>query len=163
MDAYVIVLRLLHVVGGLVWAGSALYGAWFAQPAARAAGEAGSVYMRHLMGETRLPAVMGASAVSTLVSGVLLYWYDFGAVVPFNATMAGYAVGGVAAITAWVLSVAVLVPSGRRMGEFGARAAAGEDVAVEMRRTSRRMQRSGSVAMWLIVFAVVCMAVARYL
>lgn len=89
MDVYVIVLRLLHIAGGLIWVGSGLYMTWFVQPTARAAGDAGGVFMRNLMGETRAPAVMGLSALAALVSGVLLYWHDFGAVVPFNRTMGG--------------------------------------------------------------------------
>lgn len=163
MDVYVIVLRLLHVVGGLFWAGSALYATWFVQPAAQATGETGGVFMRYLMGETKLPVFMGASAVSTLVSGVLLYWHDFGAVVPFNRNMAAYAVGGVAAILVWLVGVTVMLPGGRRMEQLGARAGAGDDVAAEMAQTSSRMARSGQIGSWLLVLAVVCMAVARYL
>lgn len=67
------------------------------------------------MGKTRLPAFMGASAVATVVSGVLLYWHDFGAIVPFDRPMLGYAIGAGAAITAWLVGLTVLLPSGRRM------------------------------------------------
>lgn len=163
MDVYVIALRILHVVGGLIWAGSGLYLAWFVQPAARATGESGGAFLRHLMGESRAPAFMGISAVSTLVSGVLLYWHDFGAVVPFNRIMGTYAVGGLAAIVVWLLGVTVMLPGGRRLESLGARARDGEDVAAEMGRTSARMARVGQVSSWLLVLAVLSMAVARYL
>jgi uncharacterized membrane protein len=163
MELYVIVLRLLHVIGGIFWAGAGLYSSWFLQPAARELGQSGAAFMRHLMGETRLGAAMGLSAVAAVVSGVLLYWHDFGAIVPFNASMGGFALGGAAAIAAWVISVTVMLPSGQRMQQLGARAAQGEDVGAEMTSVTTRMGRFGQIAMWLMVVAVVCMAVARYL
>jgi uncharacterized membrane protein len=163
MDVYVIVLRLLHVIGGLFWAGSGFYLAWFVQPAARVTGDAGGVVMRHLMGESRAPAAIGVAAVSTVVSGVLLYWYDFGAVVPFNRSMGAFAVGGVAAIVVWVLGVTVMLPGGRRMERLGARAGTGEEVGAEMAETSSRMARVSQISTWLLVLAVISMAVARYL
>ena len=163
MDPYVISLRLIHVIGGIFWAGAGLYASWFVQPAARALGQNGAAFMRHLMGETRLGAAMGLSAVAAIVSGVLLYWHDFGAVVPFNPSMGGFALGGAAAIAAWLISVMVMLPSGQRMQQLGARAAQGEDVGAEMTSITKRMGRFGQVATWLMVVAVVCMAVARYL
>lgn len=163
MDLYAVVLRLLHVGGGLFWAGSALYLAWFVQPATRASGEAGGAVMRRLMGESRAPAALGISAVSALVSGLLLYWYDFGAVVPFSRTMGAYALGGVAAIAVWVLGVAVMLPGGRQLEHLAARAGAGEEVSAEMAETSARLARVGRISSWLLVLTVICMAVARYL
>ena len=163
MDPYVIALRLLHVIGGIFWAGAGLYASWFVQPTARALGPNGAAFMRHLMGETRLGAAMGLSAAAATVSGVLLYWHDFGAIVPFNPTMGGFALGGAAAIAAWLVSVTVMLPSGRRMQQLGARAAQGDDVSGEMAAITTRMSRFGQVATWSMVVAVVCMAVARYL
>ena len=163
MEQYVIVLRLFHVVGGIFWAGAGLYSSWFLQPAARELGQSGAAFMRHLMGETRLGAAMGLSAVAAVVSGVLLYWHDFGAIVPFNPSMGGFALGGAAAIAAWLVSLMVMLPSGRRMQQLGGRAARGDDVGAEMAAISTRMGRFGQVATWLMVVAVVCMAVARYL
>ncbi|HEX6222068.1 MAG TPA: hypothetical protein VF115_13340 [Acidimicrobiia bacterium] len=163
MDTYVIVLRLLHVTGGALWAGTALASVFFIQPSARAVGEPGEEFMRHLMGKTRLPAFMGASAVATVVSGVLLYWHDFGAIVPFNRPMLGYAIGAVAAITAWLVGLTVMLPSGRRMEELGGRASRGEDVGAAIAVTTARMSRYDRTASWLMILAVALMATARYL
>ena len=163
MDAYVIGLRLFHIVGGVLWAGSGLYATWFVQPTAQAAGEAGATFMRDLMGETRAPAVMGISVVSTVLSGILLYWHDFGAVIPFNNTMLGFAIGALSAIAAWVIGLTVIFPAGRRMEELGARARDGENVGAEMAATSARTDRYSQLSAWLVIAAVVLMAVARYL
>ena len=98
-----------------------------------------------------------------MVSGVLLYWHDFEAIVPFNRPMLGYAIGGVAAITAWLVGITVMLPSGRRMEELGARASRGEDVGAAIAVTNGRMSRYGRMASWLMILAVVLMATARYL
>jgi uncharacterized membrane protein len=163
MDVWIIILRVLHVGGGLFWAGAGLSATWFVQPAARAAGPQGGEFMKRLMGDSKLGPAMGISAIAALGSGIALYWIDFGAVVPFNASMAAFAVGGIAALAVWLISVLVSLPSARRMEELGERAQAGEEVGAEMGQIGSRMARSSQVSTWLLVLTVLAMAVARYL
>jgi uncharacterized membrane protein len=49
------------------------------------------------------------------------------------------------------------------MQQLAARADQGDDVGAEMAAITTRMGRFGQVATWLMVVAVVFMAVARYL
>ncbi|HJQ77782.1 MAG TPA: hypothetical protein VJ948_11055 [Acidimicrobiia bacterium] len=138
-------------------------GGCITQPAAGAAGAPGQAFMEKLMGESKLGPAMGVSAIATLASGIALYWIDFGAVLPFNAAMLGFAIGGVAAIAVWLISIFVSLPAGRRMEQLGAAAQAGEEVGAEMARLGGRLSREGSASMWLLIVAVLAMAVARYL
>jgi hypothetical protein len=56
-----------------------------------------------------------------------------------------------------------MLPGGRRMERLGARAGTGEEVGAEMAETSSRMARVSQISTWLLVLAVISMAVARYL
>ncbi len=72
--AFVItVLRLLHIVGGLVWVGAALVMALYIEPALEQAGEAGNQIIRRLYRETSFPRLIPLSALATTAAGLLLY------------------------------------------------------------------------------------------
>jgi hypothetical protein len=119
--------------------------------------------MKSLMSNPRMGQLMGSSAIATLSSGILLYWHDFGALVPSNGPRWGYAIGGLAAIILWVVTLAVTIPIGKRMGALAERGAGGEDVEGAINTITRRQRGLGLLATYLMVAAVVLMAVARYL
>ena len=162
-DMYVIILRLLHIVGGVIWAGSGLFQVLVLQPTARQQAAGGGAFMKSLMSNPRMGQLMGGSAIATLGSGLLLYWHDFGALVPSSGPMWGYAIGGLAAIVLWVIALAVTIPMGRRMGVLAERGANGEDVQAEINSITRRQRSFGALGTFLMVTAVVLMAIARYL
>jgi hypothetical protein len=54
MATYMIVLRLIHIFAGIVWAGWAFIQLGFIEPALKAAGPAGGAFMQALTGKTRL-------------------------------------------------------------------------------------------------------------
>ena len=115
MHAYVIILRILHIGGGIFWAGTLLVMFGFLLPTTRSLGPVAAPFMGRLMGEERLPDIAAGAGVITILSGVLLYWHDFGEIVPFNASMAGFAVGGVAAIALLVIGISMATPLNRRL------------------------------------------------
>jgi hypothetical protein len=163
MDWTIIILRVLHVGGGLFWAGAGLTMGLFVQPTAQAQGRAGGELMQRLMGESGLGRAMGISAIAALGSGIALYWIDYGEVVPFNASMAAFAVGGLAALIVWLATVTISLPAGRQMTALAEQAGRGEDVGGEMARLGSRLRRTGQVSMWLMIVTIVSMAIARYL
>jgi hypothetical protein len=101
--------------------------------------------------------------VVTVVSGTLLYWHDFGDIVPFNAPMAGFAVGGLAAIVLLVVGLGFATPANRRLAELGARAAQGVDVAAEIGHATASRDRLIPLMTGFLVVAMMAMAIARYL
>ncbi len=163
MNAYVIILRILHIGGGIFWAGSILVLLRFLIPAGRAVGPAAGPFMGHLTGEAKFGEIAAGAGVITILSGALLYWHDFGEVFPFNAAMAGFAIGAVAAIALWVVGVFMLRPANEKLLALGARAAQGEDVGAEMGQTMAARDRLIPVMMTLVVVAILAMAISRYL
>ncbi len=163
MNVYVIVLRILHVGAGIFWAGSILVLLRFLIPTAQAVGPAAGPFMGRLTGEAKFGEIAGAAGVITILSGTLLYWHDFGEVIPFNAAMAGFAIGGVAAIALWIVGMFQLRPANEKLAALGARAAQGENVGTEMGQTMAARDRLIPVMTILVVVAILAMAISRYL
>ena len=92
MDPILIVLRIVHVVGGVFWAGAILFVVHFLEPAVRDTGPDGARVMQALQ-RRRYLEVVPVTAFLTLVSGYVLYWRTFslwivtGAHFGWNATL----------------------------------------------------------------------------
>ncbi|MGH8914962.1 MAG: hypothetical protein ACRDZM_10660 [Acidimicrobiia bacterium] len=162
MDVYVIVLRLLHILGGVFWAGALFSIVSFVQPTAKRAGMPGGQFVGRLMGEGRFGQAMGGAAIITILSGGLLFARTFGGSAPVSGPMIGFSIGAVAAVVAWLLGFIVLFPAARRMGPLSARIEQGEDVGAEMGRLVATQTRWTQVTAWLVLIAVLTMATARY-
>ena len=76
MNYLVLVLRLLHIIGGVFWVGGGLAMNFFIGPTMRATGDAGKQFAGHLMTNTRIVTVMTVSAWSTVIAGFFLYGID---------------------------------------------------------------------------------------
>ena len=64
MNATMVVLRILHIFGGVFWAGSVFMATGFLLPAVRATGPAvGGPFMRQLMGVQRLSVRIATAAI----------------------------------------------------------------------------------------------------
>jgi len=68
-----IVLRLIHILGGLFWAGAMILLAGFLIPTVRSTGREGGRFMQILMQQKRLQFYLGLAAGLTVLSGLTLY------------------------------------------------------------------------------------------
>ncbi len=127
-------LRLIHILAGIFWVGSAVFTAVILVPAARAAGAEGGHFMERLMQQRRTRAALGAAMLLTVLSGFALY---------------GRLSGGFE--RAWVTS-----PHGLVLG-LGGLAAILAAVVGAIRRG-----RSSGVVGGLLVVAAAAMAIGRY-
>ena len=67
------VLRLLHIVAGLIWVGAAILMSCYIEPALERAGAGGSPFLRALYRDSSFPRLIPLSALITTVAGLLLY------------------------------------------------------------------------------------------
>src|SRR5688572_115483 len=105
MNAELLVLRLVHIVGGIFWVGSGLFTSLFLLPALARSGPAAGAVMAGLQ-RRRLFTALPAVAVLTMLSGLRLMWIvsaGFSASWLASATGGTYAASGAAAIVAFVL------------------------------------------------------------
>ena len=73
MHAVMIVLRLVHILLGVFWAGTLLFVATFLEPSLRAAGPEGGRVMQRLL-QRRYLDIMPVIAALTIATGLILYW-----------------------------------------------------------------------------------------
>ena len=169
MDPILLVLRVVHVVGGVFWAGAILFVAHFLEPAVRDTGPDGARVMQALQ-KRRYLDVMPVVAALTLVSGFWLYWRTFGRVHPGPGASGVELVlgtGGVVSLVAFVVGVTAMRPAALRIGRLGAELAQApperkEALGAELATLRRRMRVAGRVVAALLGVAILCMAVARY-
>jgi uncharacterized membrane protein len=171
MHAEIIILRAIHILGGVFWVGAFLYQSLFLMPALATAGPAAGVVMGGLM-RRKLPIVMLAAALLTILSGVRLLMIDS---VNFTGAYFGSPVGrtfstaGGLAILAFIFGVATVRPAMLKAAALGQQLATAPDDAArariteEMAATRKRGVVGNWVVMILLLLAVLGMATARYM
>jgi uncharacterized membrane protein len=167
--ALTIVLRLIHILGGIFWVGTMILLAGFLLPTVRALGPNGGRFMQQLMRQQRLQLYLGIAMLLTVLSGITLYARMAAAT---HGAWAGstpgiaYGVGAVAAILAAAIGGAVGGSAGRKMLAVGQAIGPGGPSAeqqAELARLQTRMTRGARLAATFLVVSASAMAVARYL
>ena len=170
MTIELLVLRLVHVLGGIFWVGSAIFMTFFLAPALAGLGPTGGQIFGALQ-KRGLPMRMMIAAVLTILSGLRLMWLVSGGY--SSAWFAtppgrGYVVAATSAIVALLIGLFVGRPAAARGGQIAAEMAMApadrrESLAAEAARLRRRSMVAGTVTTVLLVLAAAGMAVARYL
>ena len=171
MNGEILVLRLVHILGGIFWVGSFMFTSFFLQPTlASSPGVAGQV-MAGLQ-KRRLFIFLPVVALLTILSGIRLLWIvSVGFSDAYLATPTGRTIsaGAGAAILAFLLSLLLVRPGFLKVGRLGATLATATDEAArqrisgEMQRISRRMAIANWIVAVLLLSAAASMAVGRYM
>jgi uncharacterized membrane protein len=163
--------RFIHVVAGVAWAGAVVFVAFFLTPAIRATGPAGGALMQRLVRVQRLPVYLMTLMALTILSGLSLYWLDlnaFGKAWVHTGAGRTFAAGGLFAILTALVGVSVSMPASKKLGMImgsiqAASTRPSAEQAAELGRLQNRLNRAGLATGVLILLAVICMGVARYI
>ncbi len=166
-----VVLRLIHILGGIFWLGSGLFTTFFLIPALGRMGPAAAGPVMGALQQRRLFTVLPVVALLTIFLGVRLFQIMSGGFSPAYVSSGPgqtFLWSGVAAILAFLLSLLVSRPAAARAGQLGAAMASQPAdqraaTAATLEKLRRRSGQSSAVAMVLLVGAAAGMAVARYL
>ena len=168
MQGELLLLRLVHVLGGVFWVGSGIFTAFFLLPAMAPTGPAAGQIMANLA-QRRLFVVLPTVAVLTMLSGLRLMMITAAGRSDYFASRSGmtYSISATAAVVGFFLSLLIARPGSVRIGMLSQQAAADpasrERVAAEIAVIQRRVKNSSVLAVALLIFAAAGMAVARYL
>ncbi len=171
-DTYVIVLRILHVMGGIAWGGAIFVFVFFLQPTASVLGPAAGPFMGELLGKRKIVNVVLWIAATTIVAGLLLYWEDWRQFTSFGDFVGGafglwLTIGAVSAIVAFLIGLFGTKPTIDRVLTLGAQiAAAGESPPPERVAQLQALQARGrTLALTNFAFVAIAafaMSTARY-
>lgn len=166
-----IVMRVVHIVGGALWVGAVVFNGVYLIPALAASGPAAGPIMAHFQ-RRHFFTVLPVIAVLTLVSGArLLQVASDGFSSAYFASGSGrtYAVGGALALLAFLIGITIVRPSMNRATTLsGSIASATDDasraaISAEAGALRRRGASANQVVASLLVAAVVAMAIGRYM
>ena len=166
----IVILRIIHIVGGVFWVGSALFGALLLAPALRAVGPGAGPVMNQLVKVRKMPVLMMTSGIATMIAGIWLLMIDSAGqpgVWMRSGTGRTFAIGGAMAIVAFLLGMAVNMQVSKRLAAIGAAAGARggpptPEEQAEVQRLQGRMSVASQAVTLLLVLATSAMAIARY-
>lgn len=168
MDIYLVVLRLVHVFGGVFWVGGALFMYFFIGPTIGATEQAGKQFAGYLMLRTRLVMVMTTAAVLTVLAGGLLYWRDSQGLTSlwmYAGSGIGYGIGGFAGLIGAVFGITFGILN-RKMALIGASlkgAAPTPEILAQLQKIQKQLKVVTPIHVISIITAASFMAISRYL
>jgi hypothetical protein len=167
---YLIVLRVVHFVGGTCWLGGAIIFHLFLEPTAKATAPGSRQFMQYFIVRRHYSMYMGISSLLTILSGALLLWHSSsGLDVHWITSGPGMvlSLGSGLGIIALGMGFFILAPTAKRLMGLGQaiQAAGGpplpEQVS-EIHHLETRMNQVGWTEFALMLVSLLTMAVARY-
>ncbi|MBL8063648.1 MAG: hypothetical protein JNK32_11540 [Anaerolineales bacterium] len=160
------ILRFVHIIAGILWAGGALVLNFFIAPTMGATGDAGKQFAGHLMGKTRFTTFMMVTGLTTVVAGAILYgidssWFQSGWMK--TGTGIGFGIGATAGIVAFIFGV-MLGNTNRGLAALGAQIQ-GKPSAEQMSALQALVKRQAMAAQGntiCMLISIMFMASARF-
>lgn len=168
MNAEILILRVVHILGGTFWVGAAVFMSFFLIPAAAQAGAAGSQVMANLQ-KRKFMVILPIIAVLTILSGFRLMQIVSGGFAPgYFRTGSGhaYSISAVFAIAALLIGVIVSRPAHQKLAKLSLAAVSDktskELIQSEIKKLHTRATNSSAAATMLVILSALGMAIARY-
>ena len=170
MDPVLLLLRIGHVGGAMIWFGGAMIGSFFLSPTAAALGSAAQPFMDHLVKRRRMGLLFPVVATITVLCGLALYWRDSnGLQAAWIGTPTGltFTIGGLAGIASLVGGMVLVGPSVAEQTAVQTELAAAGGEPTERQRerlagADRRMRLAMRLDLPLLLLAGLTMAIGRY-
>ncbi len=166
MHILTIVLRLIHVVGGAFWFGSAIMMGFIISPTVAATAEAGQKFMGHMVLKARIHNVLATAAILTVLAGIGLYWIDSGGFTSAwtkSGPGAVFGIGGFFGLIGFIFGM-LIGKNISALATIGSQVQ-GKPTADQMTRiqaAQKQLKVVGPISSFSLIISVICMAVARY-
>ncbi|MEO5589617.1 MAG: hypothetical protein ABIS03_08530 [Gemmatimonadaceae bacterium] len=161
--------RIVHIAGGVSWAGAIFFLALFLFPAVKQAGHDGSAVVVALARQ-RVLDIVPVIAMFTMVSGFYMYWrssISIGSSYMQSGTGVAYGIGAVATVIAFITGASFIRPTMKKAMALSQRASSvsateRDALLTQAELLEVRGGRAARVVALLLGIAVVAMSVARY-
>lgn len=170
MTAEIIVLRFVHIVGGIFWVGAMFMNSFFLFPTLAEVGPGAGPIMAGLQ-RRKFMSILPIVAVITMLAGARLMYIGSSSSngAYFHSSMGRtLATGATAAVIAFLIGMFVSRPAAMRVGKLGAAIAKAPEseraaLAAQLAALNRRSVIAGNAVVVLLLVAAGAMSVARYL
>lgn len=167
---YLIVLRFIHVIASVCWAGGAFIFFLFVEPTAKALAPQGQQFVQHMVNRRRYSIFMALSSTLTVLSGALLMWQIAGSnwlAYARTGPGLGFALGAAAGIVVYLIGMLGVKPRAEKIVRIGARIRNAGGVptpeqTTELRKLDREMSTLGVYDFVLVALSLALMGTARY-
>lgn len=166
MHYLMIILRLLHIVGGAFWFGSAIMMSFFISPTVAATAEAGQRFMGALVKNARITKAISIAAGLTILAGAILYWIDSdGLTSAWTWSGAGlvFGIGGILGLVGFIFGTLIgkNVNALVRVGSEVQGKPTDEQMG-KIQAAQKQLAMAGPISSYSLILSVICMSVARY-
>lgn len=167
MDYFLLLLRIIHIVGGIFWVGGTLIMTFFIAPTMGATAEAGQRFVGHLMNNLKFSNRMSIAAGLTILAGAILYWRDSHGLTSAwmkSGAGIGFTTGAVFALIGFATGI-MIGRTTTAMAQLGAQFR-GKPTAVQttqMQAIQKQQRTYSMISVVALLLAVTFMAVSRYL
>jgi uncharacterized membrane protein len=159
-------LRIIHIVGGIIWVGGTLTMTFFIGPTIAATADAGQKFVGHLMNNLKFSKRMTAAAGSTVLAGFLLFGLDAraGAAWLRSGMGIGLSIGAVFAIIGLIFGI-LIGRTTNAMAQLGTQfqGKPTNEQMTQMQAIRKQQATYSNISTIALILAVIFMATARYL
>jgi uncharacterized membrane protein len=165
-----LVLRFIHIVASVCWAGGGFIFFLFVEPTAKALAPTGMQFVDHMVTKRRFSIFMVVSSTLTVLTGAVLIWqYASGNWLSYVKTGPGlgFALGSMVGVAVYLVGMFGVNPRAIRLSKIGQeiQAAGGPPTpaqGAEMQKLDREMSVLGLADFLLVALALGLMATARF-
>lgn len=159
-------LRIIHIVGGVVWVGGTLIMTFFVGPTIGATGESGQKFVAHLMNNLKFSNRMSIAAGLTILAGLILFGLDARAGEAWlrSSFAMGLGIGAAFAIIGFIFGIMVGRTT-KAMAQLGAliQGKPSPEQLNQLQAIRQRQATFSMIAAIALILATTFMAIARYL
>ena len=170
MLTVMLVLRFIHIIASVCWAGGAFIFFLFVEPTAKALAPTGMQFVQYMVNKRRFSIFMVVSSTLTVLSGALLIWQSasgrWSGYVSTGPGL-GFTLGSITGIVVYFIGMFGVNPRAVRLAKLGQeiQAAGGPptpEQASELKKLDREMSSLDKVDFVLVALSLALMASARY-
>ncbi len=170
MLTYLLVLRFVHIVASVCWAGGGFIFFLFVEPTAKALAPTGIQFVQYMVTKRRFSIFMVISSTLTVLTGALLIWqYASGHWLSYVKTGPGlgFTLGSIFGVVVYFIGMFGVNPRAIRLSKIGQeiQAAGGPPTpaqGAELHKLDREMSALSLADFVLVALSLGLMATARY-
>lgn len=167
---YLFVLRLVHVISSVCWAGGAFIFFLFIEPTAKALAPNGMQFVEYMVTKRRFSIFMVISSTLTVLSGALLIWLSAGGQWSNYVNTGpglGFTLGSIVGALVYLIGMFGVNPRAMKLARLGKeiQVAGGPPTpaqSAELQKLNREMSILDTADFLLVALSLALMATARY-